>query len=192
MFKDTAFKTYRLLRNGDSESAKQLIEKFLNDNPITFHKNTKYYYFDSFTDEVIFNSILNKDKTKITILKDDYPIVFNNYGRILMENDEYFKAKTYLKLANDLNPLNIQYKYNLIKVYDYETNYEMIEKTLKDALLTVHDINDLFGIYESLGYYYKQIKKCEISEILFNLNCKSISKIDKTLLKEKFKEMIYL
>ena len=140
----------------------------------------EYKYFNSYLDEIIYTTLL-KPNDKFIIIDKDYPRVLNTYSSILLELDEYNRAKNYLKLAGNLNPLNIPIILNQVRICDYETNPQEIKRLLEKALKIVHDKDYLFMIYKSLADYYKQICEIEVSKELFKLGNGNID-VDKNLL----------
>lgn len=173
-------------RNNDFKSLRCDLEEFLNEHWLNFDEGIEYYYFDSFTDEIIFDTLF-KTNDNVKIIENNHPLIFSMYGSVLMNFNEYSKAKAYFKLANKINPLNIRYIIDMAKIYDVEGNGKAVKSSLDYALSVVHDEFDLFDIYEYYAMYFKQIGELDFSKILFSLkNKKSLNNYDSDYLINQF------
>ena len=175
-----------LQRKSEWDSSKEVLEDFLENHPLPLDDDYEYHYFSTPIEKTIFFELF-EPKKKVRILKDNYYDIFIRYASVLRLFDDNSKAKSYLKLAHDLNPVSTLPLFILAKIFDDEYEADLVEKTLKNALAIAQDTYDLFQTYEELAKYFKTIHEDEISRLLFELNIhKSFESFDKEYVKNLF------
>lgn len=185
-FQQCLKKVRKLERKRQWDSSKKLFEDFLENHPLDLDNECEYHYFSNLIEKTIFFELFKPQK-EVVILKENFYDIFMGYASILRTFDEYSKAKSYLKLAHDLNPVRTSPLFVLAQIYDYEYEGKLVEKTLKDALAIAHDVYDLFYTYERLAEFYKVIHEDEISQLLRQLaKRKSFEGFDKEYVESLF------
>ncbi|WP_407378362.1 hypothetical protein [Methanobrevibacter sp.] len=176
----------QLERKRQWDSSKKLFEDFLEKHPLDLDNEYEYHYFSKPIEQTIFFELFEPEK-EVIILKDNFYDIFMGYVSILRIFDEYSKAKSYLKLAHDLNPVRTSPLFVLAQIYDNEYEGKLVEKTLKDALAVAQDTYDLFETYGRLADYYEVIHEDEISQLLRQLRKKrSFEGFDKAYVENLF------
>ncbi|MBE6511317.1 MAG: hypothetical protein J6B73_09430 [Methanobrevibacter sp.] len=178
----------KLKRKRKWNSSKKVLEDFLESHPLSTDCDYEYHYFSKPIEKTIFLELFEPEK-EIIILKDNFHDIFIDYASILLMFDEFSKAKSYLKFAHDLNPVNKSSLFMLANIFDNEYDGDLVEKTLKNVLNIAQDTYDLFQTYERLSKYYETIHEYEISNLLGELSKKkSFESFDKTYVKNLFNE----
>ncbi len=96
----------------------------------------------------------------------------------LFELGNYQDAKVCLQQAIQYNPLNLQYKFELVENLLQLKEYEEVEKTLRIILSEVIYPTDIAHVYRRFGYYYAEINKLD-EAIAVNIYSLNFAKSDK-------------
>ncbi len=102
----------------------------------------------------------------------------------LYELGNYRDAKVCLQDAIKYNPINLQYKFELVENLLQLKEYEEAEKTLRILLSEVIYPADIAHVYRRLGYYYAEINKLDeaIATNIYSLNFAKSDKVPEELM----------
>ena len=102
----------------------------------------------------------------------------------LFELGNYQEAKVCLQDAIKYNPINLQYKFELVENLLQLGEYEEAEKTLRLLLSEVIYPADIAHVYRRLGYYYAEINKLDeaIATNIYSLNFAKSGKVPEELM----------
>lgn len=131
-------------------------------------KDTETIEYKSFfkpIEEVLYHHLFKPAK-EVELTSDDYSSLYRTYGRLLLEKEDFDKAKDNLIKAIKWNPMNITAKFEYAESYRNLGNMEMFAAINAEILKYAYHVRALSRAYSNLALYFFEEKKIDIATAL--------------------------